>query len=84
MSKFQSMHPTHEDIATQAYALWLEDGCPEGAQEEHWHRAEELLKATKKKTTTNRNSGAIRPKALTLFRRSARASFAFSDFASAT
>ena len=37
------IHPTHEDIATLAYAQWQEDGCPEGAHEENWHRAEQEL-----------------------------------------
>jgi hypothetical protein len=38
-------HPKHEDIATLAYALWQERGCPEGTQEENWLRAELKLTA---------------------------------------
>ncbi len=35
--------PTHEDIASLAYALWQERGCPEGSSEEDWFRAEKEL-----------------------------------------
>jgi hypothetical protein len=37
------VHPTHENIAALAYALWQEDGCPEGTDKEHWLRAEQEL-----------------------------------------
>jgi len=36
-------HPTPEDIAALAYALWQEQGCPEGAHEQNWLRAEQEL-----------------------------------------
>ena len=39
------IHRTHEDIAALAYALWQEQGRPEGKHEEHWLRAEEKLTA---------------------------------------
>jgi hypothetical protein len=39
------IHPKHEDIAALAYALWQEKGCPEGAHEQHWLRAERELTA---------------------------------------
>jgi hypothetical protein len=29
-------------IRERAYHLWLEDGCPEGRDEEYWERAREL------------------------------------------
>jgi hypothetical protein len=35
--------PAREDIASLAYGLWQERGCPEGSSEEDWLRAEELL-----------------------------------------
>jgi hypothetical protein len=41
----RNTHATHEDIAALAYALWQEKGCPEGAHEEHWLRAERELTA---------------------------------------
>ena len=41
------IHPTHEDIAALAYALWQAKGCPEGAREEHWLRAEQELAANR-------------------------------------
>jgi hypothetical protein len=37
--------PTHESIASLAYALWLQRGCPEGTAEEDWFRAERELTA---------------------------------------
>jgi hypothetical protein len=33
------------DIATLAYRLWQERGCPIGSPEEDWFRAEDLLTA---------------------------------------
>jgi hypothetical protein len=33
-----------DDIATLAYMLWQERGCPVGSDEEDWFRAEEQLK----------------------------------------
>ena len=32
--------PLDEQIAKRAYALWEADGCPEGADVQHWLRAE--------------------------------------------
>jgi hypothetical protein len=26
-----------------AYFLWLEEGCPDGGADRHWHAAEEML-----------------------------------------
>jgi len=31
--------PTDQDIRERAYALWEQDGRPEGRHEDHWHRA---------------------------------------------
>jgi hypothetical protein len=36
---------THEDIAALAYALWQEQGRPDGTQEENWLKAELQLTA---------------------------------------
>jgi hypothetical protein len=41
------IHPTHEDIATLAYAQWQGKGCPEGTHEEDWLRAEQELTANR-------------------------------------
>jgi hypothetical protein len=41
------IHPTHEDIAALAYALWQEEGCPEGVHEQQWLRAEQELTANR-------------------------------------
>jgi hypothetical protein len=36
--------PTESEIATVAYLLWLDDGCPVGSDQEYWFRAEAMLK----------------------------------------
>ena len=36
--------PTESEIATVAYQLWLERGCPIGSDQEDWFRAEAMLK----------------------------------------
>jgi Protein of unknown function (DUF2934) len=35
--------PAHAEISARAHQLWLEQGCPEGAQEENWLQAEREL-----------------------------------------
>ena len=38
------MHTSHEnDIRDRAYALWQQDGSPEGREWDHWLRAEREL-----------------------------------------
>lgn len=37
------LHPTSEDIARLAYAIWEHEGCPEGCAVRHWLEAETLL-----------------------------------------
>ena len=37
-------HPTHEEIAGLAYALWRARGCAEGTPDEDWSNAENALK----------------------------------------
>ena len=39
-----TVSPTESEIATIAYQLWLDDGCPVGSDQEDWLRAEEMLK----------------------------------------
>jgi hypothetical protein len=39
--------PTDEQIATLAYAYWLDGGCREGVDEEDWLRAEQELIANR-------------------------------------
>lgn len=36
--------PPQEEIASLAYALWLQRGSPEGSPDEDWFRAEQELK----------------------------------------
>ncbi len=38
--------PDENDIRQRAYAIWEEDGRPEGRQEEHWQRASMELAGT--------------------------------------
>lgn len=37
--------PTEKAIAIVAYRLWLDSGCPLGSDQEHWFRAEAMLRA---------------------------------------
>jgi hypothetical protein len=39
-----TVSPTESEIATVAYRLWLEHGCPVGSGQEDWFRAEAMLK----------------------------------------
>ena len=41
-----TVNPTESEIATVAYRLWLERGCPIGSHQEDWYRAEAMLKNT--------------------------------------
>jgi hypothetical protein len=39
------VNPTEDEIASVAYQLWLDSGCPIGsADQEHWFRAEAMLR----------------------------------------
>ena len=39
-----TVSPTASEIATVAYQLWLDNGCPVGSDQENWFRAEAMLK----------------------------------------
>ena len=39
------MKPTHEQITQRAYEIYLQRGCPEGKDLEHWLEAERQLSA---------------------------------------
>jgi hypothetical protein len=39
-----TVSPAQSEIATVAYQLWLDNGCPVGSDQEHWFRAEAILK----------------------------------------
>lgn len=47
--KSRTEHATNgiapEDIAALAYELWQDRGCPDGAPEEDWFRALEVLRS---------------------------------------
>ena len=38
-----TVNPTESEIATVAYQLWLDNGCPIGSDQEDWFRAEAML-----------------------------------------
>jgi hypothetical protein len=40
-----TVSPTESEIATVAYQLWLDNGCPIGSDQEDWFRAEAMLKS---------------------------------------
>lgn len=40
----EAVNPTESQIAALAYQIWLACGCPIGADQEHWFRAEAMLK----------------------------------------
>jgi hypothetical protein len=39
-----TVSPTESEIATLAYQLWQDNGCPVGSDKEDWFRAEAMLK----------------------------------------
>ena len=39
-----TLSPTESEIATLAYQLWQDNGCPVGSDKEDWFRAEAMLK----------------------------------------
>jgi hypothetical protein len=39
-----TVSPTESEIAAVAYELWLDNGCPNGSDQEDWLRAEAMLK----------------------------------------
>jgi hypothetical protein len=49
---------THEQIEQLAYQIWKERGCPEGAAEENWKQAEEILASPQKRNMSMRVSAA--------------------------
>jgi hypothetical protein len=38
------MDNTEDRIRALAHQLWVEDGCPEGREEEHWFRAADVIR----------------------------------------
>jgi hypothetical protein len=39
-SSMTNTTPTHDEIAAQAYQIYLREGCPEGRDLDHWLQAE--------------------------------------------
>jgi hypothetical protein len=44
-SATKTLAPSDDRIREIAHSIWLQEGCPEGCSEEHWHRAVEMAKA---------------------------------------
>ena len=44
-----SPDPTDEEIALSAYRLWLQEGCPQGHDREHWLKARKQLLSSRAK-----------------------------------
>ena len=53
-SEPQTQSQSQQDIATLAYALWQQRGCPQGSAEEDWMEAERLLE----QATNNQSAGS--------------------------
>jgi hypothetical protein len=53
--------PSQDQVAVIAYHLYLEDGCQDGHDLEHWYRAEKILK----ESMTNAVERAVRTAART-------------------
>lgn len=51
--------PDIEGIKTRAYQLWIERGSPHGSADEDWHRAEQELRASQKKSGSQRISDQL-------------------------
>jgi len=50
MAHHEATHSTcsTDAIAQKAYELWVEEGQPEGRDQEHWYKAEQVVCGTKK------------------------------------
>src|ERR1051325_3661587 len=51
-----NMTPTHDEIAAQAYQIYLREGCVEGRDLDHWLQAEAELRSL---TNGNGNGHAV-------------------------
>lgn len=45
MSNTPIAHTAEKRVQAVAYALWLEEGCPEGRAEDHWYKALDRVNA---------------------------------------
>ncbi|HOV02798.1 MAG TPA: DUF2934 domain-containing protein [Hyphomicrobiales bacterium] len=52
---------TEEAVRTAAHQIWLDEGCPDGRAETHWHQAREMMEkaaAPKRKATAPKKKAA--------------------------
>src|SRR2546423_419761 len=54
-----SSTPSHDEIAAQAYQIYLREGCIEGRDLDHWLRAEAELRERVNGNGAERHAGAI-------------------------
>lgn len=60
-TSIKSSKPTHEAITRRAYEIFLERGCPEGHDLEHWLAAEaELIAESESKKSAKPSSKGIK------------------------
>jgi len=45
-----------ERIRERAHAIWIEEGCPEGRDQEHWLRAEQEMAAVPAKAPVKKGA----------------------------
>ena len=55
-----TVQPAPEEIAEAAYFLWLAEGCPEGREEDHWHRAQAALYGPRRRRASPRAAAPAR------------------------
>jgi len=51
-------HPPHDQIASRAYELWCERGCPDGSPDQDWLRAEVEIEASNASQAVMRSTAA--------------------------
>jgi hypothetical protein len=52
--------PVHDEISARAYQIFLERGCPEGRDLEHWLEAEAQLNAAVQKQPEKQTTSAAK------------------------
>lgn len=62
--------PTEAEIQKKAYHLWIEGGCRDGSELDHWFAAKELLMHHHGRVVESRHQPAAKPSAKTPTRES--------------
>ena len=53
--------PDQDQISRRAYALWEQEGRPDGRHEDHWYRARQELSGAGEDDLPDLDDGAIEP-----------------------